>query len=187
MLSLHFWTALRSPELACFIDKDTGVTQEQRSTPAHKSNQIIEITDCALKLAQCTPEQDSYLTGNNHPFSFSSFFPSAAVPFGRWSSVNTAIPKILWTFSALQQGYRGRSVICDIHFTFVPFLWEQFKDRPQMIYLAAIQACLLFQSAGRRNWGNPELEKCGGRELSHLSVGCTWGTDWNRVERGEII
>lgn len=27
-----------------------------------------------------------------------------------------------------------------------------------MIYLGAIQACLSFQSAGRRNWGNQELE-----------------------------
>lgn len=27
-----------------------------------------------------------------------------------------------------------------------------------MIYLAAIQDCLLLQSAGRRNWGNQELE-----------------------------
>lgn len=42
-----------------------------------------------------------------------------------------------------------------------------------MVYLAAIQASLSFQSAGRGNWGNPELGKCGGRELSHLGVGCT--------------
>lgn len=27
-----------------------------------------------------------------------------------------------------------------------------------MIYLAAIQDCLLLQSTGRRNWGNQELE-----------------------------
>lgn len=116
-------------------------------------------------------------------------FSSAAVRFGRWSLVNTAIPKILWISSALQQGYQGRSLfICDIHFTLVPLLlgiiWRQAPNDSFTCSSGFPLIPVYWRKKLRQSRQHQQKKSMKpGQELSHLSALCAWGTDWNRAEQ----